>query len=967
MILFSLIGFQFHLNGAIATAGRKIFTNSVVSLPQTALVQPLQPQHLAELMEIEIPLQLRNYGQLLEKTAQQKIVSQAELEKSHLPLQADYEAVIGWLKAEGFIITRTDSNRLAIFAKGSVAQIQKSLQVEIMNVRVNGNNFRAAHTHPSLPQAIATPILGINGLQPYLQIHKHTTMPTYGVPYSVNAILTAYNALNLGVTGAGQKIAILIDTVPLDSDLTAFWNDNNISQNLANIEKINVNNVSNAVLTAVTGEETLDVSWSSSIAPGAKIRVYAAGSLNFPDLDKALQQIMSDLPTQPQMHQLSMSLGLGETNLMASSQILTDSQYFALIAASGVTIFAASGDGGATPDNNGVLQVEYYSSDPCVTGVGGTSLSMNSEGAVTSETVWANTGGGVSQVFIRPSWQKGTGIASGSMRLVPDVAFVADQSTGTDIYVNGIAEQVGGTSWGSPAWAGFCALINEARSNASQAPIGMLGPNIYPLIGTPNFRDITSGNNGGYYAGVGYDQTTGIGVPVMSNLIKTLTGTNSSTPSIASFSPVSGTASSLVGITGLNFNQVVMVNFNGVNASTFTVDSSTHITATVPSNASVGPISVITSSGSITSSASFAITTGTLTTLFSTGFESSEGYVTGTLSGQNGWLRSGSGGNTIKTDTADTVFRGYGNQALIGTAQTSNTTLSLWQPINITPASGEIINFSVLCDVIDSTGNASSPRDRFRWSANNINGVRLFSIEFDNATNDISYILDDNIPHFIGNLFSNNTLLNVQMTVDFTRNQWTATLNGETLVAIQPVVTGIEAANLGGFSADRVLNSSRAGSNYMFFDNYTITKSNVVLPVFNTLSTWKSNNFTTSQLADPSISGNLSNPTGDGICNLLDYAFNLNPTVDNSSTVLPQISGTSGYLILTYSANPTATDLTYTVEVSSDLQTWNSGTGYTSMPVILSNNGITQQIQVSDLTPITSENKRFIRLRVTGP
>ena len=526
----------FHVLAIMEPGDRKVFTNSLTSLPREAAasVRLLQPAHLLESMEIEIPLRMRNYPRLVEKIAREKIISQAVLEKDFLPSAGDYELVKKWLVSEGFEITKTDPNRLAVFARGTIAQIQKSLQVEMVNVTVNGRDYRAAHTHPSLPREIATPVLGINGLQPYLRMRKLSPTTAYTVPYSISDILTAYNAKNLGVTGSGQKIAILIDTVPSNSDLTAFWTNNNIPQSLSNIEEINVNNVSQAVLTAATGEETLDVEWSSGIAPAAKVRVYATGALDYPSLDKGLQQIISDLPTQPQLHQLSISIGEGESNLMSTSQIQTDAQYFAAIAAGGVSIFAASGDGGSTPDNkggtSGPLQVEYYASDPSITGVGGTSLTMNSAGSVTDETSWTYSGGGVSQVFTRPSWQTGAGVPAGTMRLVPDVALVADPNTGAYVYFGGSVQTYGGTSLGTPAWAGFCALINQARAKAGQAPIGLLGPNIYPLIGTNNFRDITSGNNGTYAAGTGYDEVTGIGVPNVSNLLKTLTGTNAGAP-----------------------------------------------------------------------------------------------------------------------------------------------------------------------------------------------------------------------------------------------------------------------------------------------------------------------------------------------------------------------------------------------------------------------------------------------------
>jgi len=149
----------------------------------------------------------------------------------------------------------------------------------------------------------------------------------------------------------------------------------------------------------------------------------------------------------------------------------------------------------------------------------------------------------------------------------------------------------------------------------------------------------------------------------------------------------------------------------------------------------------------------------------------------------------------------------------------------------------------------------------------------------------------------------------------------------------------------------------------------TVTASHSLIANFqpSTISTWKSGYFTTARLSDPAVSGDLANPSGDGICVLLDYALHLNPLKANSPSALPQVSGTGGYLTLTYSRNKWATDLTYAVEVSADLETWNSGSSYTSAPVILNDNGLTQTVQISDLIPIASGQRRFIRLRVSGP
>jgi len=72
-------------------------------------------------------------------------------------------------------------------------------------------------------------------------------------------------------------------------------------------------------------------------------------------------------------------------------------------------------------------------------------------------------------------------------------------------------------------WAGFCALINEARKNKGKPALPFLNPLLYPLMGTNSFRDVTKGTNGEFKAGSGYDLVTGIGVPRIKNLIQALT------------------------------------------------------------------------------------------------------------------------------------------------------------------------------------------------------------------------------------------------------------------------------------------------------------------------------------------------------------------------------------------------------------------------------------------------------------
>ena len=558
------IGLSFSLNAQTPQSAASTGTDRIIFAGSIREVATAEPQfasgHSATLVRSEltqteaqatlkfsIALKMRNFAELKERVSKGEIISLDEVAAKYFPRAADYKTIVDWLTAQGFAVKPTDKYTLSVFARGSVTQIERAFGTKFARVKFAGAESSSALIAPSLPAAVAGPVLGINGLQPHLRPRRHLITGSGGPqklinnlpPYTVGEISNAYNAAGLSVNGSGQKIAIVIDTFPAASDLTAFWEGNGITQSLNNIEKVQV---VSGVLPRPSGEETLDVEWSSGMAPGAKVRVYATTDLAFVDLDQAYQAIVNDLPSQPALHQLSLSYGLGET-YMPAGQMQTDDQYFAALAASGVSVFVSSGDGGSSPgtngygDNTGPVQVESPASDPNVTAVGGTSLYLNtSTGGVSSENAWTYGGGGYSQFFPRPSWQTGAGVPPGTYRTVPDVALVADPNTGGYLILNGQLHPAGGTSWGAPTWAGFCAIMNQARANLGEPSLGLLGPKIYPLNGTNSFRDITTGNNGPngvYNAGPGYDLCTGLGVPSVTNLIQAINTDLTATPGSA--------------------------------------------------------------------------------------------------------------------------------------------------------------------------------------------------------------------------------------------------------------------------------------------------------------------------------------------------------------------------------------------------------------------------------------------------
>jgi kumamolisin len=523
--------------------GRKVFEDSIVPLPPEdglapngLLLHATGPRHDDEPMDVLFSLELPAAvtAELEARVARGEVVPAAELATMTAPADVR-ERLVGWLAAHGFAVDHVSADGTSIYTTSTVSNVVEQLQVDMARVTRDGITYNAARTAPSLPADVGDGVRAIIGLQPFRQANKQFRRVPGSAPapvdnqppYVVSEILSAYGADGLEVTGAGQTIAILIDTVPATADLKAFWSRNGLSVEPSQVTRVNV---AGTPLPPAEGEETLDVEWSSGIAPGARIRVYAAGSLRFTALDRALDRIIADLPRHRGMRQLSISLGLGERFMGGpNGEVATQHQKFLRLAAAGVNVFVSSGDAGSNPDqtghgSSGPLQAEYEASDPAVIGVGGTTLHLHPDGSVEAETAWIGSGGGSSVFFPRPTWQSGAGVPDGDHRNVPDVSLVANPNTGALVILGGRDVQIGGTSWSAPVWAGFCALVNEARHRAGKPPLGFLPPALYPLAGTEAFRDITVGTNGAFTAGPGYDRVTGLGVPDVAALIKALGG-----------------------------------------------------------------------------------------------------------------------------------------------------------------------------------------------------------------------------------------------------------------------------------------------------------------------------------------------------------------------------------------------------------------------------------------------------------
>ena len=202
----------------------------------------------------------------------------------------------------------------------------------------------------------------------------------------------------------------------------------------------------------------------------------------------------------------------------------------------GINIFVASGDYGSTDASGNTSTCNYPSSSPNVISCGGTTLvcpTLKYKDSSTKEVTWTGSGGGISKVYAKPSYQSSL---QGNFRQIPDISLDADPSTGIAVLLNGEYVVYGGTSFVAPLMAGFLATINVST---------FINPLLYSAPKTC-FYDIISGNNGTYTAKQGHDACTGLGSVNGAALSQWLSPTPTQTPPpIVRVSNVSVSPSSL--------------------------------------------------------------------------------------------------------------------------------------------------------------------------------------------------------------------------------------------------------------------------------------------------------------------------------------------------------------------------------------------------------------------------------------
>ena len=491
----------------------------------------------------------------------QKWLTPQQVGSIYGPTQHDLSALTTWLKSQGFLIAETAPSGMFVTVDGSASVMAKALATSLHSFRINGRTRISATVEPSIPSRFAPLVGSISGLsQPDIRpMHQAASLPMsartaegtasphyttsnsgrhFITPGDFAAIFDLKPVYNAGITGTGQKVAIIGRSRVATTDISEFEAAVGLTANLPNIviptggADPGITNDDDQL------EATLDVDRIVGTAPGVQADLVVSGSAGgYNGIYVAAQFEVQHL-LDPVMN---ISFGSCELYAGSGGVSLWDT-LFSQAASEGISVFVSSGDSGAaacepqfsTPDDFQFRAINYICASSYATCVGATepadtadpgqfwsasngtglisALGYIPEGAWNEPTltesngtilyVSASSGGGASIFVPKPSWQTGTGVPADGARDVPDVSFpgaahdgyFACYAAGGGDCANNRFEYFSGTSAAAPGYAAVTALLNQ-KTGSSQ---GNLNPLLYRIAAsTPTaFHDATPASSG---------------------------------------------------------------------------------------------------------------------------------------------------------------------------------------------------------------------------------------------------------------------------------------------------------------------------------------------------------------------------------------------------------------------------------------------------------------------------------------
>lgn len=543
------------------------FTTLNLGIPTAALNSPVTGP-LPDATKLPVRITFKIDPNLLKQTdttkvqAGQKSDLQQFANKAGIS-DATYQKIKDFFSPAGISLKLSKlRTHLAITAKAST--FAKLLQTKFVIHNYKGRKFYAPATPPKVPTFLANSIDAITGLDNYSAPPIH----------ALSGIASQLKATR-GVQEPQAKHIPQQDCYPLQNTLLprdvahAYgydqlwqrgWNGEGMTVNLVEIDGFDSNDINNYLScinfkghisvkdvdgapSQALGESTLDVQMVAGLARSINIVDYETdGNTNgdvWAQVNDMFQAILDDNTNNTGSgNVVSVSLGASERDMSPEDARAIDSSLQQLNQVEHMTVFIASGDCGAFTD--GVyrsLSVSFPASDPWAVSVGGTILSVNGNQQRANEIVWSNganpfkcgnhwgSGGGNSIMFSRPDWQKANGVDnqfSQGRRQMPDIAAAAYALA---VYFQGQWGSVGGTSAAAPIWAAGLALVNEGLKQ--QTHKFAYSPRLFYAVANSSssagaYFDVTRGNNLYYPATNGWDFSTGLGTPNLTDFYQAM-------------------------------------------------------------------------------------------------------------------------------------------------------------------------------------------------------------------------------------------------------------------------------------------------------------------------------------------------------------------------------------------------------------------------------------------------------------
>ncbi len=470
------------------------------NLPSDAqLVGPCSP---ASLITVTLYLRPRNREELQQRLQQLQRSSEQltpdQFAERYGADPADLDQVRNFAQRHGLQVIEADPARRSVRLSGSIAAMESAFGVRLHDYRHQGSTYRLRQGPVYLPSELQGIVMAVFGLDNRPQADAHFRLLSSPAvsqqSFNPTDLARLYN-FPTSATGQGQTIGIIeLGGGYQQTDLDAYFQQLGVTP-APQVTAVSVDGGQNSPTgnaNSADGEVELDIEVAGAIAPGAKQKVFFA-----PNSDQGFIDAVTSA-----VHDTDVTL-----------------------------IYNGSSDG----QSDGRNHVDFPSSSPFAVACGGTTLQTSSgNSSIVSETVWNEesqgegaTGGGVSDYFPKPDYQSQANVpppqSQSGGRGVPDVAADADPVTGYKVLIDGTQSVVGGTSAVAPLYAGLFALINELLVKQGKPRAGYVHPALY--LNPQTFRDITSGNNGAFSAGPGWDPTTGLGSPNGVQIADALTGT----------------------------------------------------------------------------------------------------------------------------------------------------------------------------------------------------------------------------------------------------------------------------------------------------------------------------------------------------------------------------------------------------------------------------------------------------------